>query len=270
MKHTTRSIQNALAAVLLTASLLSFPVVSRAADQTAAPQAQSANAVVNPLSSALAARLNKKQFKGVSAIVDSNGVATLSGSVDIYQHKADAAKTAMKTKGVTAVRNNIEVAGPAIADSDLQNKLAKKLTYDRVGYGNMFDAMGVTVQNGVVTLTGHAHDYPNYDSALGLVTTTPGVKDVVDNVQVDPLSGFDWQTRFAVARAVYSFPTLNKYAIDPAAPIRISVQNGHVELYGTVDTQADKEAAYIRANGVPGVFTVKNYLQVANQTTEHP
>jgi osmotically-inducible protein OsmY len=134
----------------------------------------------------------------------------------------------------------------------------------------MFDAMGVSVQNGVVTLSGHAHDYPNYDSALGLVATTPGVKDVVDNVQVDPVSGFDWQTRFAVARAVYSFPTLNKYAIDPAAPIRISVQNGHVELYGTVDTQADKEAAYIRANGVPGVFTVKNYLQVANQTTERP
>ena len=134
----------------------------------------------------------------------------------------------------------------------------------------MFDAMSVNVNNGVVTLSGHAHDYPNYNSALALVATTPGVKDLVDNVQVDPLSGFDNQTRFAVARAVYSYPTLNRYAIDPAAPIRISVQNGHVELYGVVDTQADKEAAFIRANGVPGVFTVQNDLQVANQTTEHP
>ena len=71
-----------------------------------------------------------------------------------------------------------------------------------------------------------------------------------------------------VARAIYSFPSLNRYAIDPQMPIRISVQNGHVELYGMVDSEADKDAAFIRANAVPGVFSVKNYLQVANQTTE--
>jgi osmotically-inducible protein OsmY len=72
----------------------------------------------------------------------------------------------------------------------------------------------------------------------------------------------------AVARAVYGHPALNKYAVDPAKPIRISVQNGHVELYGVVDSQADKEIAFIRANGVSGVFSVKNYIQVANQPTE--
>ena len=72
----------------------------------------------------------------------------------------------------------------------------------------------------------------------------------------------------AVARAVYGFPSLNKYAIDPVKPIRISVQNGNVELYGVVDSEADKDAAFIRANGVPGVFSVKNYLQVANQPAE--
>jgi osmotically-inducible protein OsmY len=69
----------------------------------------------------------------------------------------------------------------------------------------------------------------------------------------------------AVARAVYGYPSLSKYAIDPVKPIRISVQNGHVELYGLVDSQADKDTAYTRANGVPGVFEVKNYLQVAEQ-----
>jgi hypothetical protein len=91
---------------------------------------------------------------------------------------------------------------------------------------------------------------------------------VVDEIQVDPLSPMDWQARIAVERAVYGFPSLNKYAIDPAKPIRISVQNGNVELYGVVDSQADKDTAFIRANGVPGVFSVKNYLQVANQATE--
>jgi hypothetical protein len=91
---------------------------------------------------------------------------------------------------------------------------------------------------------------------------------VVDQITVDPLSPMDNQIRIDVARAVYGFPSLNRYAIDPAKPIRIAVQNGNVALYGVVDSEADKDAAFIRANGVPGVFSVKNYLQVANQPTE--
>jgi hypothetical protein len=91
---------------------------------------------------------------------------------------------------------------------------------------------------------------------------------MIDNIEVDPVSIMDDQSRVAVARAIYSFPTLNKYAIDPGMPIRISVQNGNVELYGVVNTQAEKDAAFMRANGVAGVFSVKNYLQVANQPSE--
>jgi hyperosmotically inducible periplasmic protein len=106
------------------------------------------------------------------------------------------------------------------------------------------------------------------DSALALVSTHPGVKDVNNEIQVDPVSIMDDRTRLAVARAVYGFPSLNKYAIDPAKTIRISVQNGQVELYGIVDSKADSDTAYIRANAVPGVFGVKNYLQVANQPSE--
>jgi osmotically-inducible protein OsmY len=79
----------------------------------------------------------------------------------------------------------------------------------------------------------------------------------------------DDQIRLQVARAVYGFASLNRYAIDPAKPIRIAVQNGNVALYGVVDSEADKDAAGIRANGVPGVFSVKNYLQVAGQPAEH-
>ena len=91
---------------------------------------------------------------------------------------------------------------------------------------------------------------------------------MVNNIQVDPTSMMDDQTRLALARAIYGFTTLNKYALDPAKPIRISVQNGNVELYGVVDSKADKDEAFMRANGVAGVFSVKNYLQVAGQLTE--
>jgi osmotically-inducible protein OsmY len=217
--------------------------------------------------SAVQSKLDKSQFKNVKVSMD-NGIATLTGTVSLAEFKTDAERRVLKAKGVSAVRNMIEVAGPEISDRDLQAKLAEALQYDRVGYGNAFNAITVQVENGVVTLGGHARTYVDRDSAVSLVSTTRGVKDVVDQVEVDPVSLMDDQTRLAVARAVYGYPSLNKYAIDPANPIRISVQNGHVELYGMVDSQADKDTAFIRANGVPGVFSVKNYLQVANQPSE--
>jgi osmotically-inducible protein OsmY len=220
------------------------------------------------VASAVRAKLGKSQYKEVQVNVDANGIAMLTGTVALYEYKADADKTVHKVKGVTAVRNDIQVAGPAIPDSQLEKSLGEKLAYDRVGYGNVFDAITLQVQNGVVTLGGSALDYPSRDSALGVVSTTPGVKDVIDQITVDPLSPMDNQIRIQVARAVYGFPSLNRYAIDPAKPIRIAVQNGNVALYGVVDSQADKDAAYICANGVPGVFSVKNYLQVANQPNE--
>jgi osmotically-inducible protein OsmY len=213
-------------------------------------------------------KLNKSQFKDVKVTVD-NGIATLTGNVNLYEYKKDAANRIRKAKGVTAVRNDIQVNGPSVPDDQLKAKLAEKLAYDRVGYGTTpFNAIGIGVQNGVVTLGGHAYSYPDKDSALALVSTYPGVKDVVDDIEVDPTSIMDDQTRLAVARAVYGYPSLNKYAMDPAKPIRISVQNGNVALYGVVDSQADRDTAALRANGVPNVFSVKNYLQVAGQPGE--
>jgi osmotically-inducible protein OsmY len=258
----------ALLAATLSGALLGLPQASLAAQPRALISGEAALAQSdNPAASDAAAKLNKKQYRDVKVSVE-NGIATLTGTVDLYEYKADAEKRVHKARGVTAVRNLIEVAGPTVPDQALQAKLAEKLAYDRVGYGNTFNAIAVNVENGVVTVGGHARTDVDKDSALALVSTYHGVKDVVDEIEVDPASILDDQARMEVARAVYGYPTLNKYAIDPVKPIRISVQNGHVELYGTVDTQADKDTAYIRANGVPGVFSVKNHLQVAGQPIE--
>ena len=261
MTTTMRTTRTALLAAMLSGAVLSLPQVSLAAPSGA--QAQASDSAAGDAAS----HLNKKQFKNVTVSVD-NGIATLSGSVDLYEYKVDADKAAHKARGVTGVRNLIEVAGPSVSDSELKAKLVEKLAYDRVGYGNAFNSITLNVQNGVVTLGGHARTDVDKDSALALVSTYPGVKEVVGDIQVDPVSIMDDQTRMKVARAVYGYPSLNKYAIDPAKPIRISVQNGNVELYGVVDSQSDKETAYIQANGVPGVFSVKNYLQVGNQAPE--
>ncbi len=232
------------------------------------PQLAQAAPDQQDLAGAVHAKLNKSQFKDVQVNVDANGVATLSGTVANYEYKADADKIVHKVKGVAAVRNDIQVAGPEVSDAQLQKVLLDKLTYASMGYGSMFDAITLDVHDGVVTLGGHSHDYPNRDTALAVVSTQPGVKDVVDNIDVDPVSPMDDGIRLAVARAIYGYGSLNRYAIDPAKPIRISVQNGHVELYGVVDSQSDKDTAYIRANSVPGVFSVTNNIQVAGQHGE--
>jgi hyperosmotically inducible protein len=248
--------------VMLTASMISVPSVSMAAGTNPAAQSDSSAA------SAVMSKLDKKQFKNVKAAVDSSGVATLSGSVDLYEYKMDADRRVHKVKGVNAVRNEIEVAGPTVSDQELQQKLGEKLTYDRVGYGNLFNSITIGVHDGVVMLGGHARTDVDKDSAMALVAMYPGVKDVNNEIEVDPVSMMDDQTRMAVARAVYGASTLNRYAMDPAKPIRISVQNGHVELSGVVDSEADKDMANIKANQVPGVFSVKNDIQVVGSSGE--
>jgi hyperosmotically inducible periplasmic protein len=214
--------------------------------------------------------LDNKRFKDVKASVK-NGVVILTGTVDLYSAKLDADNRAHHRRNVKGVENQIEVAGPTVDDTTLRDKLAEKLAYDRVGYGSTaFNAFTIGVQNGVVTLGGTAYGPSDKDSAISLTENYPGVKDVVDNIEVAPVSPIDDRIRLAEARAIYGYPQLNKYAIDPAKPIRITVVNGNVTLSGVVDSQADKDAANIRANGVQGVFKVVNNLEVVGEGAEKP
>jgi osmotically-inducible protein OsmY len=210
--------------------------------------------------------LNKTKLKNVHVSLH-DGVATLTGTVELFDLKEEADKRVHRVKGVQGVRNNIEVDGPQISDAALQQKLVKAISYDRVGYGTTaFNAIAVNVQNGAVTLTGHAYGPVDADSAVAVASNMPGVKDVINDIQVDPVSPMDDGIRIQVFRSIYGFPSLNKYAMDPAKSIRISVQNGNVTLYGVVDSKADKDTANIRASSVPGVFKVTNDLQVAGST----
>jgi osmotically-inducible protein OsmY len=260
------------AGLLGLAGVLLFAGPARATAQGGSNGAQVSNGAPNDaqIQADVMKSLENKRFKDVKASVK-NGVVTLTGTVDVYSAKVDADNRAHHRKNVKGVENQIEVAGPTIDDTTLRNKLAEKLAYDRVGYGTTaFNAFTIGVQNGVVTLGGTAYGPSDKDSAVSMVENYPGVKDVVDNIEVAPVSPMDDHIRLAEARAIYGFPQLNKYAIDPAKPIRITVVNGNVTLSGVVDTQADKDVANIRANGVPGVFKVVNNLEVVGETAEKP
>lgn len=209
----------------------------------------------------IAQRLSqKKEFKNVQSSVE-DGIVTLSGNVELLQEKLDAAKTARKADKVQGVRNLIAVSS-TVPDSELAAQLDRKLYYDRIGYDNEFNFVSVSVTNGVATLEGETMMPIDHDSALALVNATPGVKDVIDEVKVAPVSNFDDSIRVRATRAIYRDPVLSRYAIDPARPIRIVVENGHVTLYGTVDRAMDKQIAGMRANQVFGVFSVRNNLEV--------
>jgi len=242
-----------LAGTLLAISLLSATLV---AQTTAAARYD------NSIRAAVTQKLaSKAQFTDVKASVE-DGIVTLTGTVDLYQRKLDAAKLARKTANVEGVRNLLSVAGPNVPDAQLEQKLATKVVYVRQGYDSAFDFFAIDVRDGVVTIEGQDRTGLGRDEALADIANMPGVKDVIDNVTVAPVSMVDDGLRLRTMRAIYRDPVLSKYAMDPARPIRIIVANGHVTLYGSVDSNTDRNIAGIRANQVFGAFSVENKLAV--------
>lgn len=244
--------------VLALALMLGIPLFGKAgARHTASPNDQQIQQLASQ-------ELQKKdKFRGVSASVE-DGIVILSGNVELLIEKANAEKRVRSIQSVDGVRNHIRVAGKQVSDGDLRETVSNKLRYDRVGYGITFNNLTVAVDQGIVTVGGNVRDYPDRDSAIAILETTPGVKDVVDQINVAPVSLFDDQLRIRLARAIYGHPSLQIYSLDPQAPIRIVVENGNVELAGIVNSAADRRIAFIEASSVPGVFRVENNIMVAS------
>lgn len=214
--------------------------------------------------------LAKKQFSAVQVHV-ANGVVTLTGQVNKLNDKIDAGKKAEHFHPAD-VQNQIQVTltgGATVPDEKLNETLAKKILYAREGYWTQpFNAFTLGVHDGVVTVGGVAVRPEDKDEVIADITETNGVRDLVDHIKVAPVSQNDDQLRRALFNAIYGYAPLNRYALDPAKQIRIVVVNGHAALVGSVDTASDKQMAGMRANGVPGVFSVDNDLQVAGQGAE--
>jgi osmotically-inducible protein OsmY len=251
MNKTLRALTSLLAVGILSASLMA--------------QTSSAARYDGDILARVAQQLaEKKEFRNLNAATE-DGIVTLTGTVDLYQQKLDAAKKVRKMDKVAGVRNLIAV-GTAVPDAVLTAQLDRKLYYDRIGYDNLFNFVTVSVKDGVATLNGETKSYPARDSAVAIVNRMPGVKDVVNNIAVAPTSIFDDEIRIRATRAIYRDSVLSRYAIDPAKPIRILVNNGKLTLEGTVANAMDKNVAGIRAGQVFGVFSVENKLAVAKQS----
>jgi hyperosmotically inducible protein len=128
-------------------------------------------------------------------------------------------------------------------------------------YFGVFDNIEYRVDDDTVTLLGDVTRPTLKSDAENVVKHIEGVQHVVNKIEVLPPSPMDDQLRLALYRAIYGFPALEKYALGVQKPIRIIVKNGHVTLEGVVDNEADKNLAGVRANTVPGIFSVTNNLR---------
>ena len=157
------------------------------------------------------------------------------------------------------------------APRDAQNYqvwLTKEVRHQLVmlPYYSVFDNLEYKVDGNKVTLLGEVTQPTLKHDAETAVKSIEGVGTIDNQLKVLPLSPMDDRIRRAEFRAIYSFPSLEKYSIQAVPPIHIIVENGHVTLEGTVMNQGDKDAAGIRAKGVSGVFSVANNLQAEKKS----
>jgi len=129
-------------------------------------------------------------------------------------------------------------------------------------YYGVFDQIAFKVDGGTVTLLGAVVRPSLKSDAENAIKHIEGVDKVDNQIEVLPPSPMDDRLRLVLFHTIYGEPSLEKYALGVQKPIRILVKNGHVTLEGFVDSEADKNIAGIRANGVPNVFSVNNNLQV--------
>jgi len=127
----------------------------------------------------------------------------------------------------------------------------------------VFDNLAYKVDGYNVSLLGQVTKPVLKSDAESAVKRIEGVEKIDNQIEVLPLSPMDDRLRQNLYRAIYGYPALQRYAMPVLKPIRIIVKNGHVTLEGVVDSEADKNIAGIRANGVHGVFSVTNNLVVA-------
>jgi hyperosmotically inducible protein len=133
-------------------------------------------------------------------------------------------------------------------------------------YYGVFDDLAFKADGGTITLMGVVTQPALKSDAQSVIKKIDGVTNVVNQIEVLPLSPNDDQIRRAEYRAIYGDSALStRYGFRALPSIHILVKNGHVQLEGSVANKFDYNLINIRANGVPGVFSVANDLQVESE-----
>ena len=158
------------------------------------------------------------------------------------------------------------VASP-IEKKDLQ--LFRNIAETVNGYTqfSIFDDVSASVRDGVVTLTGKVTMPYKRDGIERRVAKVDGVKQVDDRITVLPVSTFDSELRYRIARSIYGHSNFWSYAAMPNPPIHIIVERGRVTLTGVVNSVVDRMLARSLATQF-GVLSVTNDLKTDAEVEE--
>jgi len=166
---------------------------------------------------------------------------------------------------IATLITGLVLTGTLFAQNDrVQVRLEKEVRHEILTqpFLDVFDNVAFRVDGYNVTLLGQVTRPVLKSDIEKAVKSIEGVEKIDNRIEVLPPSPNDDRIRIALYRAIYGFPSLQRYAMPVIKPIRIVVKNGHATLEGIVNTQADKNVVGIRANGVSGVFSVTNNLRV--------
>lgn len=146
-----------------------------------------------------------------------------------------------------------------------ESRIASQVRHEllQLPYYGVFDDLAFRVDGDTVTLLGAVVNPVLKTDAERAVKRIEGVGGVKNEIEVLPLSHDDDRIRMAEYKAIYGDPELStRYGYRALPPIHIIVKNGNVRLVGVVANEFDRNLANIRANAVPGVFSVTNNLQI--------
>jgi hyperosmotically inducible protein len=177
--------------------------------------------------------------------------------------KSTSASTNAITESIPVIPGVAEIKGPNRGDTRIAREVRHELLM--LPYYSLFDDLRYRVNGSTVDLLGDVVNPSLKGDAEGVVKRIEGVEKVNNQINILPPSPADDRIRQRAARAIFSFGGLSRYGWEAAPSIHIIVKGGRITLSGVVDSDADKNAAGIRANGIPGVFSVTNNLVVAKR-----
>jgi hyperosmotically inducible protein len=152
-------------------------------------------------------------------------------------------------------------AGAAAQESrDLGIALEVSHQIERYSRFTIFDYVSGTVDNGVVTLTGKVTMPFKKSDIARRAGEVSGVREVLNRIDVLPVSTYDEDLRLRISRAIYGNSAFWQYGAMANPPIHIIVERGHVTLTGVVNSNVDRMLARSLAVGF-GELSVTNDLR---------
>ena len=205
--------------------------------------------------------VTERAFRAVTFVVDGD-VVTLNGIVGSIGVKDDLIATVLEVDGVGSILSNVEIF-EAESDVKLGEQIAAFIR--RYEYHSVFDNINLTVENGVVILSGEVTEPFKKDGIEKAVSYVGGVRLVENRIEVLPVSGTDDRIREDIALRIYNDPLFSKYQAGNRPPIHIIVKRGRVRLTGVVLSPVERAFAGTIARQVFGVRSFRNELTVESE-----